>query len=149
MAPKAKPAPAASADDTAADSSRSDTLFADSASDSIRLVMEHLQLLHARMDNQARTQSEMLCRDALRDHPVAISIATTPHVDASFMLATEIVHAPQHEQTHRGSTSRRHTIDPDFVAMTADWAKNFDGDSFSRSFRMAAPLMPKTGELKV
>jgi hypothetical protein len=33
--------------------------------------------------------------------------------------------------------------------MTADWAINFDGDSFSRSFRMDAPLMPKTGEFKV
>jgi hypothetical protein len=32
--------------------------------------------------------------------------------------------------------------------MTADWATNFDGDSFSRSFRMDAPLMPKTGEFK-
>jgi hypothetical protein len=30
--------------------------------------------------------------------------------------------------------------------MTADWATDFDGDSFSRSFRMDAPLMPKTGE---
>jgi hypothetical protein len=33
--------------------------------------------------------------------------------------------------------------------MTADWATNFDGDSFSQSFRMDAPLMPKTGEFKV
>jgi hypothetical protein len=27
-------------------------------------------------------------------------------------------------------------------------ATNFDGDSFSRSFRMDAPVMPKTGEFK-
>jgi hypothetical protein len=33
--------------------------------------------------------------------------------------------------------------------MTADWATNFDGDSFSRSFCMDAPLMHKTGEFKV
>jgi hypothetical protein len=32
--------------------------------------------------------------------------------------------------------------------MIADWATNFDGDSFSRSFRMDAPLMPRTGEFK-
>jgi hypothetical protein len=51
MAPKAKPAPAASANDTFADSSHSDIPFADSASDNIRLVMEQLQLLHARMDD--------------------------------------------------------------------------------------------------
>jgi hypothetical protein len=33
--------------------------------------------------------------------------------------------------------------------MTADWATDFDGDSFSLSFRMDAPLMPKTGEFKL
>jgi hypothetical protein len=32
--------------------------------------------------------------------------------------------------------------------MTADMGKNFDGDSFSRSFRLEAPLMPKVGEFK-
>jgi hypothetical protein len=149
MAPKAKPAPAASADDTAADSNGSDTPSVDSACDNIRMLMEQLQLLHARMDDQARTHSELLRRDALRDHPVAINTAATPPVDASFKLASEFVLAPQHEQTRRGDTNRRHTIDLDFVAMTADWATNIDGDSFSRSFRMDAPLMPKTGELKV
>jgi hypothetical protein len=63
------------------------------------------------------------------------------------MLTGEFMHAPQREQTHSGSTSRRFTIDSDFVAMTADWATDFDGDYFSRSFRMHAPLMPKTGSL--
>jgi hypothetical protein len=148
MAPKSKPAPAVSADDTVADSSRSDTTSADSASDNIRLVMEQLQLLHARMDDHARTQSELFRRDALRDHPVIISSAADPHVDGPFMHASEFVHAPTHEQSHHGIASRRPTIDPDFVAMTADWATNFDGDSFSGTFRMDAPLMPKTGEFK-
>jgi hypothetical protein len=72
------------------------------------------------MDEQARTQSGLLRRDALRDHPVAIGTAATPHVDTPYMLAREYVPAPQREQTHRGSKSRRFTIDPDFVAMTAD-----------------------------
>jgi hypothetical protein len=81
MAPKSKPAPTASADDTIADYSRSATPTADSASDNIRLVMEQLQLLHARKDDEARTQSELLRRDALRDHPAAIITAADPHVD--------------------------------------------------------------------
>jgi hypothetical protein len=33
--------------------------------------------------------------------------------------------------------------------MTADRATDFDGDSFFRSFRMDAPLMPKTGDFKL
>jgi hypothetical protein len=33
--------------------------------------------------------------------------------------------------------------------MTADLATDFDGDYFSRSFRMHVPLMPKTGEFKL
>jgi hypothetical protein len=44
--------------------------------------MEQLKLLHARMDDKARTLLELLRRDALRDHPVAISTTATPHVDA-------------------------------------------------------------------
>jgi hypothetical protein len=99
------------------------------------------------MDEHARTQSEQLHRDALRDHPVAIDTAATPHVDAPYMLTSEIVPASQRERTHRGSNSRRFIIDPDFVAMTADLVTDLNGDSFSRSFRMDAPLMPKTGEL--
>jgi carbonic anhydrase/acetyltransferase-like protein (isoleucine patch superfamily) len=51
--------------------------------------------------------------------------------------------------TMNSSVHNRFTIDHEFVAMTADWATYFDGDSFSRSFRMDAPLMPKTGELKL
>jgi hypothetical protein len=98
--------------------------------------------------DMARTQSELLRRDALRDHPVAIGAATNPLVDAPYRLAGEFVHAPPHEPAHSGITSRRHTIDPEFVAMTADCATTFDGDSFSRSFCMDAPLMPKTGEFK-
>jgi hypothetical protein len=149
MAPKGNMASAASSDNTAAYSSRSDTQSADSASDNIRLVMEHLQALHTRMDEQARTQSELLHRDALRDHPIAIGTAATPHVDTPYMLTGEFVRATQRKQTHRGSNKLRFTIDPDFVAMTADWATDFDGDSFSRSFRMDAPLMPKTGDFKL
>jgi hypothetical protein len=149
MAPKSKPAPAASADDTIADSSRDATLSVDSAGDSTRLVMEQLQLLHARMDDHARTQSELLRRDALRDHPVAISTtAANSPVDAPYKPTWEFVLAPPHEPAHSGTTGRRHTIDPEFVAMTADKATHFDGDLFSRSFRMDAPLMPKTGEFK-
>jgi hypothetical protein len=101
------------------------------------------------MDNQARTQSELLRRDALRDHPVAISTAADPPIDGPFRPPSEFVPAPTHEQSQHGSASRRPTIDPDVVAMTADWATNFDGDSFYRSFRMEAPPMPKTGEFKV
>jgi hypothetical protein len=110
--------------------------------------MEQLQLLHARMDDQARTQSELLRRDAMRDHPVAIDAGANPHVDDPYLPASDFVPAPTYEQTLHGTASRRHSIDPGFVAMTADWATNFDGDSFSRSFRMDAPLMPKTGEFK-
>jgi hypothetical protein len=51
MSPKSKPAPSASAAASAADSNQCDTPSADSTSDSIRLVMERLQLLHARMDD--------------------------------------------------------------------------------------------------
>jgi hypothetical protein len=130
MAPKRKPTPAASDDNTAAGSSRSDTQSADSGSDNIRLVMEQPQLLHAEMDEQARTQSELLRRDAQRDHPVAIGTAAHAPVDTPYMLTGEFVPAPQREHTHIGSNSRRFTIDPNFVAMTADWATEFDGDSF-------------------
>jgi hypothetical protein len=110
--------------------------------------VRRLQSLHTRMDEHARTRSEMLRRDALRDHPVSIGPASTPHVDTPYMLPGEFMHASQREQTNIGSNNRRFTIDPDFVAMTADWATDFDGDSFSRSFRMDAPLMPETGEFK-
>jgi hypothetical protein len=101
------------------------------------------------MDEHARTQSEQLRRDALRDHPVAIGTAATPPVDAPYMLIDEFVPTPPREQTPSGGTSRRFTIGPDFVAMTADKATDIDGDSFSRSLRMDAPLMPKTGEFKL
>jgi hypothetical protein len=148
MAPKSKPAPTASAVDSAADSGTCDTPSVDSAGDSIRLVMEQLQLLHARMDDQARTQSELLRRDAMRDQPVAIDAGATPPVDNRYMPASSFVPAPTFEQSPHGSASRRPTIDPEFVAMTADWATSFDGDSFSRFFRMDAPLMPRTGEFK-
>ena len=80
MAPKSKPAPPASAADSAADSGTCDTPSADSAGDSIGLVMEQLQLLHARMDDQDRTQSELLRRDALRNHPAPIDAAPPPLV---------------------------------------------------------------------
>jgi hypothetical protein len=112
------------------------------------MVMEQLQLLHARMDDQDRTQSELLRRDAMRNHPVAIDAAAPPPVDNQYRAASDYVPAPTYEQSAHGSASRRPTIDPEFVAMTADWATNFDGDSFSRSFRMDAPLMPRTGEFK-
>jgi hypothetical protein len=136
---------AASADNTAADSIRSDTQSIDPASDIICLIKEHLQSLNTQMDAQARTHSELLRRDALRDYPVAIGTAATPLVDTPYMLTGELVHAPQREHAHIGSNNnRRFTIDHDFVAMTADWATVFDGDSFSRSFRTDAPLMPKT-----
>jgi hypothetical protein len=103
MAPKGKAGSATSADNTAADSSRSDTKSADSASDNIRLVMEQLQSLHTGMDEHARTQSELLRRDALRDHPIAIGIVATPHLDTPYMLPCEFVSTLQREQTHRGS----------------------------------------------
>jgi hypothetical protein len=149
MAPKGKTGSATSADNTVADSSRSDTQSVDSASDCIRLVMEQLQSLHTRMDEEARTQSELLRRDALRDHPVAIGTTAPSPIDAPYKLTGKFVLAPQREQTHSSSTNRLFTIDPDFVAMTADWATDFDDDSFSRSFRMDAPLMPKTCDFKL
>jgi hypothetical protein len=149
MAPTGKTAFATSADNTAADSSHLDTQSADSAGDNIRLVMEQLQLLHTRMDEQAHTQSKMVRRDALRDHPVAIDTTAPSRVDAPYMLTGEFAPAPQREQTHSRSTSRKFKTDPDFVAMTEDLATDFDGDYFSRSFHMDAPLMPKTGEFKL
>ena len=148
MAPKSKPAPTASAADSGVDSGTCDTPLPDSAGDSIRLVMEQLQLLHARMDDQDRTQSELLRRDALRDHPVPIDTAPFQPVPNQYRPASAPVPTPVHEHPLHSSASRRPTIDPEFVAMTADWATNFDGDSFSRSFRMDAPLMPRTGEFK-
>jgi hypothetical protein len=148
MAPKSKPAPTASAADSAADSGTCDTPLADSAGDNIRLVMEQLQLLHARMDDQDRTQSELLRRDALRDHPAPIDTAPPQPVANQYRPARDPVPAPVLEYPPNSSASRMPTIDPEFVAMTAYWANNFDGDSFSRSFRMDAPLMPRTGEFK-
>jgi hypothetical protein len=149
MAAKGKTASAASANNTAADSSRSDTKSANSASDNIRLVMEQLQSLHTRMDEHGRTLSELLRRDALCDHPVAIGIAATSHVDTPYKLTSEFVHAPQREQTHRRSNNHLFIIDPNFVAVTAYWATDFNGDSFSRWFCMDAPSMPKTGDFKL
>jgi hypothetical protein len=63
----------------------------DSASDNIRLDMEELQALHTRMDEHARTQSELLRRNALRDHHVAIGTAATPPFDTPYMLTREFV----------------------------------------------------------
>ena len=148
MAPKSKPAPTGSAVDSAADSGTCDTPSADSAGDSIRLVMEQLQLLHARLDDQDRTQSELLRRDALRNHPAPIDAAPPPPVANQYRPTSASVPAPMFEHSLHKNASRRPTINPEFVAMTADWATNFDGDSFSRSFRMDAPLMPRTGEFK-
>jgi hypothetical protein len=64
------------------------------------------------------------------------------------MLTGGFAPAHQREHTHSGSNSRRFTIDLDFVAMTADWATDLDGDSFSLSFRMDGPLITKTGDFK-
>jgi hypothetical protein len=69
-------------------------------------------------------------------------------VDDLYRHASTFVPAPTYEQSPHGSASRRPTIDPKIVAMTANWATNIDGDSFSRSFRMDAPLIPGTGEFK-
>ena len=118
MAPKSKAAPTASAADSAADSGTCDTPSVDSAGDSIRMVMEQLQLLHARMDDQARTQSELLRRDALRDHPTAIDSGGNQPADGPYRPTGAFVPAPVHDPTHSGILGRRHTIDPEFVAMT-------------------------------
>jgi hypothetical protein len=85
----------------------------------------------------------------LRDHPVIIGTASTPPIDTPYKLPGEFMPAPHREQTHIGSNNRRFTIDHDFVAITTDWATDFDGDSFFLSIRMDAPLMPKTGEFKL
>jgi hypothetical protein len=84
----------------------------------------------------------------MRDHPVAIDAGANPPVDDLYKLTSDFVPAPTYKHSPHGSASRRSTIDPEFVAMTAEWATNFDGDSLSRSFRMDAPLMPRTGEFK-
>jgi hypothetical protein len=65
------------------------------------------------------------------------------------MLNGDFVSVPQREQTSQGGHNRRFTIDPGFVAMTADHATAFDGDFFTRSLRMDAPMMPKTSDLKL
>jgi hypothetical protein len=58
--------------------------------------------------------------------------------------------APLREPIPHGNSSRRFTtIDPDFVAQTAEYATAFDGDPVSRSFRMDAPLMRKTADFKI
>jgi hypothetical protein len=100
------------------------------------------------MDDQARTHSELLRRDEMRDHPVAIDAGANPLVGGMYMRASDFVPAPTYEQSHHGNANRRPTIDPEFVAMTADWATNFDGDSFPPSFRMDATLMSRTGEFE-
>jgi hypothetical protein len=113
----------------------------------IRLFREQLHALNTRLDEHAMTKSELVRRDALCDHPVAIHTAATTRVDAPYKLIGYFVHAPQCERIHKRSNGRRLTIDLDFVAQTADKATDFDGDSFSRSFRMDSPLMPKTAYL--
>jgi hypothetical protein len=101
------------------------------------------------MDEHAMTQPEVLRRDVLRDYPVAIHTAsTTPQIAAPYMLIGDFVTANQREHTpHRGN-NRRFTTDPEFVAQTGDHATPFDGNFFPWSFRMDAPLMPKTSNFK-
>jgi hypothetical protein len=82
----------------------------------------------------------MSCNVLLQDctrHTVALG----PHKSIGAFL-----YAPHPEPAPQGSSNRRLTVDSDFVAHTADEAAIFDGDSFSWSFRMDAPPMPKTGD---
>jgi hypothetical protein len=113
------------------------------------MVMEQLHATHTRMDEHAKTLLELHRRDALRDHPVDIhnGSSTTP-IATPYRNNRDLLPAPQREQTPYGSNNRRFIIDPKFVAHTVDHATAFDGDSFSRSIRMDAPFMPRTGDSK-
>jgi hypothetical protein len=118
---KGKPGSAASTDNIADAPGRSEIQSAYSPRENIRLVMEQLQALHTRMDEHAKTQSELLRQNALRDHPVAIhNNASTTLVDTPDKLTWDFVHPPQRKQTPQGGNRRRLTIDPYFVAQTAD-----------------------------
>jgi hypothetical protein len=103
------------------------------------------------MNKHAKTRSELVRRIALSDHPVALHTSpATTSIDAPYMSIGAFLLAPLREPIPHGNNNRRFTtIDPDFVAQTADHAIAFEGDSFSRSFRMDAPLMPKTGDFKI
>jgi hypothetical protein len=89
----------------------------------------------------------MLPRDALRDHPAAITTdsAATPMV-ANYKSTGNYLPPPRPATAHSGPC-QRFTIDHAFVAQTVCHASNFDGDSLARSFCMDAPLMPKLGTL--
>jgi hypothetical protein len=90
------------ADTTADAPGRNDNQSADHACDNIRMVMKHLHAVHTRMDKHAKTQSELLRRDALRDHPVTIHAAsTTALVPAPYRNTREFLSTPQREQTPR------------------------------------------------
>jgi hypothetical protein len=70
-------------------------------------------------------------------------------VAATYRSIGDSITAPRRETSLQGSNNRRFTIDPDLVAQTVSHATNFDGVSFSRSFRMDVLLIPKTGDLKI
>jgi hypothetical protein len=150
MAPKRKTASGALAD-IASDLPRQGESgpFSPLAVDNIRVVMEPLHAFHTRFDEHAKTKSEQLRRDALRDHPTAITIdSAATYVAANYMSTSDYLPPPSRPvPAHRG-LSQRFTIDHAFAAQTVYKATDFDGDSLARSFRMDAPLMPKTGEFK-
>jgi hypothetical protein len=91
----------------------------------------------------------MLHRDALRDHPAAITTdsAATHVADDYKSTCNYLPPSPSPVPAH-SEPNQRFAIDPTFVAHTVYKVAQFDGDSFARSFRMDAPLMPQTGDFE-
>jgi hypothetical protein len=56
--------------------------------------------MHTRMDEQAKTRSKLLRKDALRDHPVVIHIdLTATSIAAPYMNIEDFFHGPRREHT--------------------------------------------------
>jgi hypothetical protein len=148
MAPKCKTASVALAN-TAPDSPslgdcRPTSPF---AKDNIRVVMEQLHAMHTRQDEKARTQSEVLRRDALHDHHADVTTTATHEAANYGSTGASLPLPPRPVPAHSGS-SQPSTIDNAFVAQTVYRTADFDGDTFERSIRMDPPWCRKPGTSK-
>jgi hypothetical protein len=112
--------------------------------------MEQLHALHTRLDERVKTQMKLLRRDALRDHPAAITPDSAATPMAAYSGSTgEYLTPPLHPLPAHCGLSHRFTINHGFVAHTVYQASDLDGDSFPLSIRMDAPMMIKTGDFKI
>jgi hypothetical protein len=75
--------------------------------------MEQLQALHTRLDERAKALSELLRRDALRDHPAAITTdSAATHVAANYMSTCDYPPPCPRAVPAHGRPRQRFTIDP-------------------------------------